>query len=106
MNIFRLTLVIMILGILLLTFNAINTQGLNFFKYVTLTGWQGQFNFDFSCYLLISAFWIAWRHNFSSKGIILGLIASFGGIIFFAPYIFILSLETKGNIKELLIGNN
>ncbi len=106
MKVFRLILILMVIGIVALTVNAISFQGINLFKYAVLTGWQGQFNFDFLCYLILSALWIVWRHNFSIQGILLGLIASVAGILFFAPYILILSLKTKGNIKELLIGKD
>lgn len=104
MKIFRSLLIIMFFSMLIYTIQVINIQGLLFLKYAVLTGWQGQFNYDFSCYLLLSAFWIIWRHNFTFKGILLGLIASVGGVLFFAPYLFIISLKTKGDMKELLIG--
>lgn len=106
MKVFQSILFVMFFGILILTIYAVNIQGLNLFKYAVLTGWQGQFNFDFFCYLLLSGLWIAWREKFSQKGILLGLIASVGGIFFFAPYLFILTLKTKGNLKEILLGKN
>ncbi len=67
MKFFRLVLVFMFLGILGLTINAINLQGINLFKYAVLTGWQGQFNYDFICYLMLSAVWVGWRYNFFSS---------------------------------------
>ncbi|CAN5810072.1 hypothetical protein BH11PSE8_BH11PSE8_33710 [soil metagenome] len=34
--------------------------------------WRGQFNVDFTCLLLLSGLWLAWRHRRSSVGIVLG----------------------------------
>lgn len=66
--------------------------------------WSGQFNLDFLTYLWLSALWLAWRHHFSPTGIILALIASVGGILFLAIYLLIVSFQTNGDIKALLLG--
>ena len=39
-------------------------------------GWSGQFNLDFMMYLIFSALWVAWRHDFSGQGVALAAIAS------------------------------
>lgn len=106
MKAFRLVLVVMFVLMFAYTAKIMGIYGLNFLPYAVITGWQGQFNYDFSCYLVLSVIWIVWRHKFSVVGIFLGLIASVGGILFLAPYLFIMSLLTKGDIKELLIGKN
>ncbi|MCI1143541.1 hypothetical protein MOP88_16625 [Sphingomonas sp. WKB10] len=36
-----------------------------FFGDIARMTWSGQFNADFSCFLLLSALWTAWRHHFT-----------------------------------------
>lgn len=67
--------------------------------------WRGQFNLDFATYLLLSAIWIAWRHRFSSIGLILAGCASIGGMLFFAPYLLFALGQAKGDLRTLLLGN-
>ena len=65
--------------------------------------WSGQFNLDFLCYLVLSAFWVAWRHGFSGGGLALAAVASVGGVLFFAPYLLIQSARVA-SIRELVLG--
>lgn len=51
---------------------------------VALT-WPGQFNLDFLCFLVLSAPWTAWRNTFSGVGLLLAIIAFFGGPGFLLP---------------------
>ncbi len=67
--------------------------------------WPGQFTLDFSAYLVLSALWVAWRHAFSRAGIVLGLIASVGGILFLAPYLLYAISQAKGDVKALVLGD-
>ena len=67
--------------------------------------WRGQFNLDFSGYLALSALWVAWRHQFSTQGIAVGLIACVAGMLFFAPYLFFAIGKADGDFKLLLMGN-
>ncbi len=66
--------------------------------------WSEQFNFDFLSYLGLSALCIAWRHQSSLSAIIRAALASVLGILFFAPYLMIVSIQTKGDLKALLLG--
>ncbi len=75
-----------------------------FFADIKSVNWAGQFNVDFSSYLLLSALWVAWREQFSAKGIISALVASVFGIMFLAPYLLIATIVHKGDIKKVLIG--
>lgn len=77
-----------------------------FFSDLSSLNWAGQFNFDFLNYLVLSGIWIAWRHKFSFTGIISGVIASILGILFFAPYLFFVSINTKGETKKILLGEH
>jgi len=66
--------------------------------------WPGQFNLDFLCFLTLSALWTAWRHAFSIGGLLLGVIALFGGAGFLLPYLLVLSVRTRGNVAVMLMG--
>ncbi len=106
MKLLRILLIFMTVGIIALSINAINIQGPNLLKHAVWTGWQGQFNFDFICYLVISALWVLWRHHFSFKGVVFSLLSFVGGILFFAPYLIVISLIAKGSIIEVIIGKD
>lgn len=67
--------------------------------------WPGQFTLDFSAYLILSGLWVAWRHEFTSAGIALGLVASVMGILFLAPYLLYASIKVDGDVKALLLGS-
>ncbi|MCP9845862.1 hypothetical protein KBY86_02985 [Synechococcus sp. Lug-A] len=66
--------------------------------------WSGQFNLDFSFMLMISALWVMWRHQFSGVGVMLGLAAFVGGVLFLSTYLFIQSFRLNGKMVPLLIG--
>jgi hypothetical protein len=54
--------------------------------------------------LLLSALWVAWRHRFSSAGLLLGVLAIFGGSLFLTAYLVIVTGQAKGDMKEVLLG--
>ena len=66
--------------------------------------WPGQFNLDFMFILTLSATWVAWRHRCSIGGLGLALLAFFGGASFLCAYLLILSLQAKGDAREILLG--
>lgn len=75
-----------------------------FFGDMAAMGWPGQFNLDFMFMLMLSALWVAWRHRFSIGGLVLGLLALFGGSLFLATYLLVLSWMTSGDVKQMLLG--
>ncbi|MGF7218017.1 hypothetical protein GGR92_004194 [Spirosoma lacussanchae] len=75
-----------------------------FFANIQSLNWNGQFNLDFSCYLVLSGLWIIWRNKFSVTSIVLAVIASIVGIMIFAPYLLYLLIKEKGDLKSVLIG--
>jgi hypothetical protein len=75
-----------------------------FFGDMAAMGWPGQFNLDFMFMLALSALWVSWRQQFSGAGLLLGLLAFFGGASFLSIYLFIVVGQAKGNAKELLLG--
>lgn len=66
--------------------------------------WPGQFNFDFMCVLAVIGLWVAWRHEFSALGLLLGICGFLGGAFFLTAYLFVNSLLVKGDPVTLLIG--
>jgi hypothetical protein len=75
-----------------------------FFGDILAMNWPGQFNFDFSCFLILSGLWLAWRHHFTPGGLVLGVLGVFGGMSLLAPYLLFASYKAKGDIKVLLLG--
>ena len=104
----KILLVLQTLLILLYTLSAYKLQGPNLFAVawhnLQIGDWNGQFNLDFSCYLLLSSLWIMWRSRFSVSGIFIGTIAGVLGILFFAPYLLYLLLKEKGDLIRVLLG--
>ena len=84
------------------------TQGWSFmpvfFQDIIAMTWPGQFNLDFSCLLILSGLWLAWRHQFSALGLGLGVLALMGGSPLLCTYLLIASIHAKGDMKVLLLG--
>jgi hypothetical protein len=108
MTAFRVCLVLMWLAVAGYTLVVIAEHGTDllavFLRDVRATGWPGQFHLDFLCFLVLCGLWVAWRHDFSAKGLGLGLLAPVGGILFLAAYLLVLSLQANGSMKEVLLG--
>jgi hypothetical protein len=105
---FRILLVVFIIAIMSFTGVVISNHGWNllpvFFGDIAAMTWPGQFNFDFLCFLILSGLWLAWRHHFSPVGIVLGVFGFFGGIMFLAPYLLIVSFKAESDMKILFLG--
>ena len=105
---FRQLLIAITLVIVLFTVAAVLNEGLNllphFFKPIRALTWQGQFNVDFSTYLVLSGVWMAWRGGFTHKSIALGVLTPPLGILFFAPYLLFLARKANGDPKIFLLG--
>ena len=97
---------------ILITYTAIviSLHGMNlvpiFLGDITRLAWPGQFNLDFSCLLVLSALWTAWRNGFSTLGIMLSPVALFGGAGFLLLYLFILAVRERGDLRRVLLGQN
>ena len=104
-RIFLLTCLIILVGYTSVT---ISREGWNllpvFFGDMAAMGWPGQFNLDFFTFLLLAGLWVAWRHHFTAAGIVLGLIAVFGGMGFLSIYLLFHSYRTGGDMAALLLG--
>jgi hypothetical protein len=108
MNILRLVLAAHLAVLTVYTAMVIANHGLNllpaFFGDMAAMAWPGQFNLDFLGFLILSALWTAWRNSFSGLGILLAVLAPFGGMVFLSTYLLILSFSAR-SIPELLLGN-
>ena len=104
MTAFRALLTSMILVVLIYTGIVVATHGWGlfpiFFGDIRAMSWPGQFNLDFSCLLVLSGLWLAWRNQFSP----LGLFALVGGTPLIATYLLWASMDAKGDAKVLLLG--
>ncbi len=105
----KVLLTVQAVGLLVYTLIAFQTEGFDLFSVfvrniLSLT-WSGQFNLDFSCYLLLSGLWIMWRDRFSVQAIFIGVAAMIVGIMLFAPYVLQLLMKENGDVKRLLAGN-
>jgi len=108
MTFFKFLLIALCFIILAYTALAVANDGPNLFATtlpsVLAFGWPGQFHVDFVTYLLLSGIWVAWRHEFSISGVILGVLASQLGMIFLSIYLLIAINKANGDMHEVLMG--
>jgi len=105
---FRVLLVALLTGVLVYTAFVVAEHGLGllsvFFGDILAMGWPGQFNMDFLGFLVLSGFWLAWRHDFSPAGLALGVLGLCGGMPVLAGYLLITSYRVRGDVAALLLG--
>ena len=108
MHRFRIFLGLMFVALLIYTIVVSAEHGMGllpiFFGDIAAMGWPGQFNADFLCMLILSGLWLAWRHQFSAAGIVLGLCGLFGGALFLTLYLLIQSFRVEQRWEVLLLG--
>jgi hypothetical protein len=75
-----------------------------FFGDIATVAWPGQFNLDFLMLLTLSGLWVAWRHQWSVAGFVLGIGAANLGAPFLCAYLLITSLRVRGDAAALLLG--
>jgi hypothetical protein len=109
MILFRAFLVILWLALSAYTAVVVSSNGMGllpiFFGDILALTWPGQFNLDFMFMLALSALWVSWRHQFTTGGLALALLAFIGGASFLTVYLFVLSYQSQGNMKEVLLGS-
>lgn len=90
------------------TLVVIGREGLDlitpFFGGVLAMTWQGQFNVDFSAYLLLSTVWFLWRNAFSAQAWVFAPLVCVGGMLVFGCYLIWLSFRVRGRMDVLLLG--
>jgi hypothetical protein len=75
-----------------------------FFGDLAAMTWAGQFNADFTGFLLLSGLWLSWRHHFSPGGLALGIAGFFGGMMLLAPNLVYATFKEDGDIRAVLLG--
>lgn len=105
---FYLLLMVLWGGLAFYTGKVVMDHGLNllpvFFGDMAKWGWPGQFNLDFMMMLFLSASWTAWRNGFSASGMVLAVVAFFGGAGFLLPYLTYLAWRHNGDTAAVLLG--
>ena len=108
MTLFRLFLLACLITIVLYTGVTIANHGWDlvpiFFGDIATMAWPGQFNLDFTCFLLLSGIWVAWRHQFGAAGLALAPVAVFGGMLFLSIYLLVASFRCNGDVRAMLLG--
>lgn len=77
-----------------------------FFGDIARMEWPGQFNVDFSSFLLMTMLWVAWRKNFSASGLLLACLVPVGGGMFTSGYVLYLTIQAKGDMAAVLLGKD
>jgi len=107
---FRSLLVAMLVILSAYTAVVVGNHGMNlltvFFADMAAIEWPGQFNLDFMFMLALSALWVLWRQGISLSGIGLALCAFFGGALFLSCYLLVLSVQTNGDVRKMLLGRH
>ena len=108
MILLRTFLAIFLTALVAYTAVTISNHGWNlfpsFFGDMGAMNWAGQFNFDFMGFLILSALWTMWRNSFSGTGMLLGILAFFGGMMFLSIYLLYLSFQPGANVRQVLTG--
>jgi hypothetical protein len=110
MKLFRLYIVVALVSLTVYTLIVTSRHGWDllpiFFSNIVDMSWSGQFNFDFTLFLILSGIWVAWRHQFSVFGVCLGVVAIFGGMMFLGSYLLYVSFQSGGDIRTMMLGKN
>lgn len=108
MTAFRIFLLIVLAAIVSYTVVVVANHGMGLFPIyfgdIAAMMWPGQFNVDFMGFLMLSGLWMAWRHDFSTTGLTLGVCALFGGMPLLSTYLLVASFQVKGDVTALLLG--
>ena len=92
-----------------ITIYAVSTLGPNFLQFffgdMLTNGWRMQFNVDFAVHLLLFCFWVLWREESRTTGVVCALLVALGGF-FTCLYLLHGLHKADGNIKVLLLGRH
>ena len=108
-NVLKALLLIQTLALAGYTIIVVKSEGWSLFQVlaenIVALNWNGQFNLDFSSYLVLSGLWIMWRNRFTTSSVFIALVAMIIGIMAFAPYVLYLLTREQGDLKRVLIGD-
>ena len=109
MQMFRLCLAIMGLGLAVYSGFVIAEHGPNFvpFYFADLgrVGWPGQFDLDFTILIVLAATWIVWRERGSVTSIVLAILLVPFVSMLLTSYLLYLSWRERGDIVRMLVGD-
>jgi len=92
-----------------ITIYAVSTLGPNFLQFffgdMLTNGWRMQFNVDFAIHLILFAFWIFWREESRTTGVICAALVALGGF-FTCLYLLHRFQKADGSIRGLLLGRH
>ena len=108
MSAFRILLVAIVAVVGIYTVPVVLNHGLNlhaiFFTDIAAMAWPGQFNLDFLGMLIMSGFWMAWRQQFTPRGLLLGFLGVNFGAPMLCVYLLVVSYTSNGDVAEMLLG--
>jgi len=97
---------LLIIGI---TVYAVYSLGINwpqyFFGDILTHAWRMQFNVDFVIHLVLFCFWVIWREESRTTGIICALLFFLGGL-FSLIYMAVRFHQADGSIRKFLLGRH
>lgn len=92
------------------TLMTVSTHGPNFVPGFTADllslSWRGQVNLDLITFTTLAGLWVAWRHKFSTGGVMMGLLVFLGAMLLFAPYLLYATGKARGDFAVLLLGEH
>ena len=104
----RMLVVVLFGALTIYTLFSVSIEGVNFlpgfFADLMSMSWRGQVNLDLVTFTTLAGLWVAWRHDFSTAGIIMGLIVVGGAMLLFAPYLLYAIRQSKGDFTVLFMG--
>lgn len=68
--------------------------------------WRAQFNGDLALHLLLVAAWMVYRSRSWIFGVICGLLAINLGGVFTLAYLLVVSLQARGDMRQVLLGRH
>jgi hypothetical protein len=94
--------------LLVVSIHAVSTMGLGAGGTVFLGDfahpWRAQFDTDFSLHLLLVACWMIYRSKSWVVGLICAVLAINLGSLFTFVYLFVATLQAKGDMRKVLLG--
>jgi hypothetical protein len=107
---FRLALVIAWLVIFWISFQAVSRMGFGPAGDVFIGDfahpWRAQFNGDFAIHLLLVAAWMIYRSKSWIVGLVCAVLAINLGGVFTLAYLLVVSFQTDGDLRKLLLGQH
>lgn len=75
-----------------------------FFSDILSLTWPGQFNVDFSSYLVLGTIWFVWRNDGATLSLVLAPVVLTGGMLVLAAYLIWLSYRVDARMDVLFLG--